>query len=136
MRVSVSYISAERFWDQDKPSPAGVRISTNVNIVGFEQKNDKLAVPFVVTIAYVPSIAQINIKGQAFISGSSDEVEKLREGYNKRTPPPPMLLRAITNATLVDATIISKTLNIPPPIPLPGLPTSQKQDNDRPSYVG
>ncbi len=136
VRVSVNSISAERFWEQDKPAPAGVHISTNVNIIGLEKKEDKLAAPFVVTIGYNPSIAQITIKGQALLLGSPDEVEKIHSDYKKQTPPPQLLLQAITNTSLVEATVVSRSLNIPPPIPLPSVQAPQKPDKERPSYVG
>lgn len=136
VRVDVNYISAERFWERDQPAPGGVHISTNVNIVGVEPKAEKLVVPFVVTIGYTPSVAQINIKGQAFISGNSDELEKIQKSYKDKKAPPQMLLQAITNTSLIEATVVSRSLNIPPPIPLPGIPPQQKADKERPSYVG
>ncbi len=134
--MNVNYISAERFWERDKPAPTGVHISTNVNIVGIESRAEKLAVPFVVTIAYTPSVAQINIKGQALISGTSEELEKIQGSYKDKKAPPPMLLQAITNTSLIEATVVSRSLNIPPPIPLPGVLPMQKPDTERPSYVG
>ncbi len=134
--VSISYISAERFWEHGKPAPAGVHISTNVNIVGVETKAEKLAVPFVVTIGYTPSIAQINLKGQAILSGNPGELEKIQNDYKKRQAPPPQLLQSITNVSLIEATVLSRSLNIPPPIPLPSLPKPYKPDKERPSYVG
>jgi len=134
--VGINYISAEKFWERDRPSPPGVHISTNINIVGVEPKGEKLEVPFVVTIGYTPSVAQINLKGQAMVSGDKPELEQLRDDYKKQRKPPSMLLQTITNASLIEATILSRTLNIPPPIPLPGLPQPQKPDKERPSYVG
>ena len=136
MSVSISYISAERFWEYGKPAPAGVHISTNVNIVGVESKDEKLSVPFVVTIGYTPSIAQISFKGQAILSGKPEELEKIQDSYKKQHTPPPQLLRSITNVSLIEATVLSRSLNIPPPIPLPGLPKPSKPEDDRPSYVG
>ncbi|MDI6642820.1 MAG: hypothetical protein QMD95_02065 [Candidatus Hodarchaeaceae archaeon] len=136
VRVDINYISAERFWGRDEPAPAGVHISTNVNIVGVEPKEEKLAIPFVVTIGYTPSVAQINIKGQAMISGTSEEIKKIHGDYKSKKPPPPILLQAITNTSLIEATVISRTLNIPPPVPLPGVHAPQKPDKERPSYVG
>lgn len=136
MSVSISYISAERFWDLGKPAPAGLHISTNVNIVGIESKDEKLSVPFVVAIGYTPSIAQISLKGQAILSGKPDELEKIQDDYEKRHPPPPQLLQSITNASLIEATVLSRSLNIPPPIPLPGPPRPPKPGEERPSYVG
>ncbi|MDI6819845.1 MAG: hypothetical protein QMC89_02940 [Candidatus Hodarchaeaceae archaeon] len=134
--VSINYISAEKFWEQDKPVPLGVHISTNINVVGVEQKGEQLAVPFVVTIGYTPSIAQINLKGQAILSGERAELEQIRDDYKKQRAPPPMLIQTITNASLIEATFLSRTLNIPPPIPLPSMPKPQKPDKERPSYVG
>ncbi len=138
VNVSINYISAERFWDRDKPAPVGVHISTNVNIVGVEPKAEKLAVPFVVTIGYTPSVAQISIKGQALISGDSEELEKIQGSYNNKRIPPPMLMQAITNTSLIEATVVSRSLNIPAPIPMPMIPQTQKQkpDKERPNYVG
>ncbi len=136
VRVAINYIAAERFWEQDKPAPAGVHISTNVNIIGLEKKEDKLAAPFVVTIGYNPSIAQITIKGQALLMGSQEEIDKIHDSYKKQTPPPQMLLQAITNTSLVEATVVSRSLSIPPPIPMPSVQAPQKPDKERPSYVG
>ncbi len=136
VRVTISYIAAERFWELDKPAPAGVHISTNVNIIGLEKKEDKLVTPFVVTIGYNPSIAQITIKGQAFLVGSQEEIDQIHDNYKKQNPPPQLLLQAITNTSLVEATVVSRSLNIPPPIPLPTMQAPQKPDKERPSYVG
>ena len=113
-----------------------MHISTNVNIVGVESKDEKLSVPFVVTIGYTPSIAQISFKGQAILSGKPEELEKIQDSYKKQHTPPPQLLRSITNVSLIEATVLSRSLNIPPPIPLPGLPKPSKPEDDRPSYVG
>ena len=134
--VGINYISAERFWERDKPVPAGMRVSTNVNIVGVETKDEKLVAPFVVTIGYTPSIAQISLKGQAILSGNPQELEKIQNDYKTQHTPPTALLQTITNVSLVEATVLSRSLNIPPPIPLPGLPKPPKTDKERPSYVG
>jgi hypothetical protein len=136
VHVEINYISAERFWGRDQPFPSGVHISTNVNIVGVESRAEKLVVPFVVTIGYTPSVAQINIKGQALISGTSEELEKIHGSYKDKKAPPVILLQTITNTSLIEATIVSRSLSIPPPIPLPGIPPTQKPDKERPSYVG
>ena len=136
--VSINYISAEKFWGQEKQAPPGVHISTNVNIMGVEQRGEALAVPFVVTISYMPSVAQISLKGQAVVSGEKAELERLQNDYKNQRAPPPQLLQSITNFSLIEATVLSRTLNIPPPIPLPSLPPQQQkpEKGERPSYVG
>lgn len=136
VKVRIKYISAERFWEQEHPALGGVNISTNVNIAAVEQKGADLSTTFVVTIAYNPSIAQINIKGEALVSGSPEELEKVKEDYKEKKSPPPMLIQAITNTSLIEATVISRTVNIVPPVPLPSIEQAPKPDKERPSYVG
>lgn len=134
--VNISYISGEKFWEASKPIPSRVHISTNVNIVGVEPKDRGLAVPFVVTISYNPSVAQISLKGQALVAGTEAELKSIQKDYKEKRKPPGPLVQRITSQSLVEATVLSRTLNIPPPIPLPGLPHERKPDRERPSYVG
>ncbi|MEA1904875.1 MAG: hypothetical protein U9M97_03235 [Candidatus Hadarchaeota archaeon] len=136
VNVSINYISGEKFWEAGKPTPPKVHISTNVNIIGVESKDKGLAVPFVVTISYNPSVAQISLKGQAFVAGTESELEKIQKDYKEKKKPPRPLVQRITGQSLVEATVLSRTLNVPPPIPLPGLPPERKPDKERPSYVG
>ena len=64
--VQVTNISGERYWAPDSQLPAQVQIVVNINIVGLDQKNDATAeAPFVFTVNYTPSIAQLSIKGKA-----------------------------------------------------------------------
>jgi hypothetical protein len=108
-----------------------------VNVIRIDEKERGLSVPFVVSISYSPSVAQINIKGEAFVSGNPQELQRLKADYDAKRPPPPNLLQAITTTSLVEATIVSRSLNIPPPIPLP--PVGQRphvgKDKEQPSYV-
>lgn len=136
VNISISYISAERFWEHGRPPPPGVHISTNVNVISIEPKDEKLFVPFVVTIGYTPSIAQMSLKGQATLSGERGELERIQNDYKTQRTPPPQLLKSITTVSLTEATVISRSLNIPPPIPLPDFPQQPKPDKERPSYVG
>jgi len=122
VNVSILNISAERFWDLRKPIPP-IRINSNLNLTGMEKRSENsLEVPFVLTINYNPSIAQISMKGRAYVVGSKNEIEKVYKGYEEKKPPPPTLIQSISNIVFVESVIISKTLNIPPPIPLPQIP--------------
>lgn len=136
INISLSSISAERLWEHGKPAPSEVHISTNVNVIGVEQKDEKLTIPFVTTITYAPSIAQINLRGQAILSGERHEIEKIKDDYQKQRSPPAIVIQTITNASLIEATMLSRSLNIPPPIPLPVMVPESKPDKERPSYVG
>jgi len=146
--VRISDVSTQKFWEEGKPAPPGLSISTNVNIQDVKQSGEALVVLFVVTISYMPSFAHISFKGQAIVSGEKAELERLQNDYkNQRAPPSPQtpmsdqqkqLLQSIMHFSLIKATMLSEMLNIPPPIPLPSLPPQQQkpEKGERPSYVG
>ena len=122
VNVAITSISAERFWDIRKPIPP-IQIGTNINIVGMEKKQDEtLEVPFVLAINYNPSIAQISLKGTAYVSGAKDEIGKVLKDHEEKKPPPPIVVQSISNVVFIESVLISRTLNIPPPIPLPQIP--------------
>jgi hypothetical protein len=125
VNVAITNISAERFWDIRKPIPP-IQIGTNINIVGME-KQDKGAVevPFVLTINYNPSIAQISLKGSAYVSGDRNEIEKVLKNHEEKKPPSPVIVQSISNVVFIESVLISRTLNIPPPIPLPQIPQAK-----------
>jgi hypothetical protein len=119
VNVTIASISADRFWDFGKPFPP-IQISTNINLVKMEKKQeDQLEVPFVLTINYNPSIAQISMKGSAYVLGEKTEIEKTFKEYEEKRPPSPYIIQSISNVVFIEAVLISRTLNIPPPIPLP-----------------
>ena len=134
VNVFIHNLSAERFWDVEKPLPP-VRISTNLNIVGINKRaEDSLEAPFVFTINYQPAVAQISVKGRAHVKGKEDEIEKIHNAYAKKQPPPQIVVQSISNVVFLESVIISRTLNIPPPIPLPKIPPSGKKKLPEPSY--
>jgi hypothetical protein len=125
VNVVITNISAERFWDIRKPIPP-IQIGTNINVVGMEKKaNGTLEVPFVLAINYNPSIAQISLKGSAYVTGDKSEIEKILKGHEEKKPPPPLIVQSISNVVFIESVLISRTLNIPPPIPLPQIPQAK-----------
>jgi hypothetical protein len=132
VNVVITSISAERFWDVRKPIPP-IQISTNINIVGMEKKHDEtLEVPFVLSIGYNPSIAQMSLKGNAFVNGDKNEVDKVLKDYDQKKPPAQILIQSISNVVFIESVLISRTLNIPPPIPLPQIPEAGKPQSTKP----
>jgi hypothetical protein len=125
VNVAITNISAERFWNIRKPIPP-IKIGTNINIVGMEKKPDgTLEVPFVLAINYNPSIAQISLKGSAYVSGEKNEIEKALKDHEEKKPPPQLIVQSISNVVFIESVLISRTLNIPPPIPLPQIPQAK-----------
>jgi len=138
IRVSVfiHQLSAERLWDIEKPIPP-IQIASNLNLVGIEKKRDDLLeVPFVFTINYNPAVAQISVKGRAHVTGEKDELTKIHSAYTEKKPPPPIIVQSISNAAFIESILITRTLNIPPPVPLPQIPPSpaEAKKPGEPSY--
>jgi hypothetical protein len=125
VNVAIANISADRFWDIRKPIPP-IQIGTNINVLGVEKRPDgSLEVPFVLTINYNPSIAQISLKGSAYVVGEKNEIDKVVKDYEEKKPPPPLIVQSISNVVFIESVLISRTLNIPPPIPLPQIPEAK-----------
>jgi hypothetical protein len=125
VNVAITNISAERFWNVRKQIPP-IQIGTNINIVGMDKKSDgTVEVPFVLAINYNPSIAQISLKGSAYVSGDTNEIEKVLKEHEEKKPPPPIIVQSISNVVFIESVLISRTLNIPPPIPLPQIPQTK-----------
>jgi len=133
VRVFVKNISAESFWEIGKPIPP-VQIATNLNVVGINKKGELLEVPFVFTINYNPGVAQISLKGKSHVKGSKDELERILKEHKEKKPPPSVVLQSISNVVFLESVLICRSLNIPPPIPLPKISAAPKQKRSEPTY--
>lgn len=134
VNVIISNISAERFLDFRKPFPQ-IHINTNLNLTNMNKEpDDSLEVPFILTISYNPSVAQINLKGTAYVVGDKSEIEKAYKDYEEKKPPPPIIIQSVSNVAFIESVLISRTLNVPPPIPLPQIPENkpvEKKSSER-----
>lgn len=127
VNVAITNISAERFWDLKKSIPP-IQIGTNINVISIEkEKANTLKVPFVLSINYNPSISQINLKGIAYVLGEEKEIEKIINEHKQKKPPPSLIIQSISNVAFIEAVLISRTLNVPPPIPLPKIPSAKNR---------
>ena len=98
-----------------------------------EKKQDEsLEVSFVLSIVYNPSIAQMSLKGVAYVNGEKSEVDKVLKDYDQKKPPAQIVIQSISNVVFIESVLISRTLNIPPPIPLPQIPESGKPVSAKP----
>jgi hypothetical protein len=111
-------VSAERLWEVDRMMPPQVQIAVNINMLDIDKRSDNsLDAPFVFTVSFNPPIAQISIKGKAKITGDLVETSKILDDHKAQKPPPPQLIQAVSNVAIADAILISRSLNIPPPLP-------------------
>jgi hypothetical protein len=135
VNVFVRDVSAERLWEIRRPLPP-VKIATNLNLISVNKVGeDLLEVPFVFTINYNPAVAQISFKGMAHVSGEKEELTKIYTAYGEKKAPPPAIVQTISNVVFLESVLISRTLNVPPPIPLPQVPVAgEKKGKTEPSY--
>jgi hypothetical protein len=130
VNIFVTSMSAERLWEIDRPMPAQVQIGVNINMLDIDQKPDgSLDAPFVFTVAFTPAIAQISIKGKAKISGDAEDIRRIVEEHRANKTPPVQLVQAVSNAAMADAILISRSLNVPPPLPPIPQPQTSKPDS-------
>ena len=128
--VQVTNLSGERYWGYDTPLPSQVQISVNINIVGVDQKSDStVEAPFVFTVGYTPSIAQLSVKGKAQVSADRSEVIQMIEEHKKNRPPPQQVIQAVSSIAMAEVIIMSKSLGIPPTLPPIGLPSEAPQNS-------
>jgi hypothetical protein len=134
VRVFLKTISAENFWNIGKPIPH-IQIATNLNVIGITQKSENmLEVPFVFTINYTPAVAQISFKGTSHVTGKNEELEEIIKDHKEKKQPPPVILQSISNVVFLESVILCRTLNIPPPIPLPKIPKGNQKKRAEPTY--
>ena len=131
-------ISAERLYEIDRPLPQQVQIGVSINMLDINERSDgSLDAPFVFAVNYTPSIAQISIKGKAKISGDAEDTKKILLEHKAQKSPPVQLIQAVSNAAIADTILISRSLNVPPPLPpIPQpQPTSQQQGKAESRYT-
>lgn len=95
-----------------------------------------LEAPFIYTVNYTPAVAQITLKGKVQVTGEKEELNRILAEYKDKKPLPPMIMQAVSNVAILESLLVSKTLNVPPPIPLPAVspPASDEKKKTEPSY--
>jgi len=135
VNVSLSQISGERFMDLEKGT-INLQIMTNMNVLKSTFVNGVLDLNFVFSVNYNPSIATFTIKGAAKVSGEKEELEEIKKNFENKKPLPPSILQTISNVGFMECVILSRSLNIPPPLPLPTVSQPQeKVEKLNPSYI-
>ncbi len=125
-----------------------IDINNNIRITNINEaklvtaKGDKaLEIEFEFTSKYEPNLAQIIIVGKAVYVNKEKEAKEILKGWEKDKKVPEKYLEEILSGLLmranVEAVLLSKEINIPPPIPMPriGKRSTNKVSGDK-SYIG
>jgi hypothetical protein len=113
------------------PIQGSVNVQSNANIVSVDKldvnigtkKEEALKFIFSFTAVYQPNIAKVSIEGEIVWLDKNEEVEKILKGWKKDKKIPKEVMSPVLNAVLtksnIEALILSRELNLPPPIQLP-----------------
>ncbi len=108
-----------------------VNISNNVVVKDVEKSNlslgnqtqDGLKFTFVYTSKYEPNFGNIELNGNLIFLEEPGKIEETLTKWSKEKKLPNDVMRETLNAILgrcnIQALIISKEINLPPPVPLP-----------------
>jgi len=111
-------------------------IHVNLNFVFTELKRTRknaVQISFLLNIIYGPSVAQITIKGEAkILSDVEEDIKRIIEKHQTEKSVPPQIISAISEIVIPDIILITRMLNLPPPLPFERLiPT---KENENPTY--
>ena len=135
INISLSQVSGERLQDPEK-GMVNIQVTTNISVLKVTQGEGMLDFGFIFSVAYNPSIATLTIKGSAKVSGEKKELEEMKQSFDEKKALPPAILQTISNIGFVEGVILARSLNIPPPIPLPTIAQQQPtQQVKNPSYI-
>jgi len=130
VRVNLNYrnIEARRFTASNIP----ININNNSTLVSVSNVEDKLSVNFVFSSNYEPNIGIIRIEGELLVEESKENVKRALiewEQSGRKNLPKDIAEKvhnAILSSCIVEATILSKEVQLPAPIPTPHISIDQK----------
>ncbi len=130
LSVHLTSINAERL-SETLPPQVQFQINLQVPSAPPFRRDETLIIPFSFTIASLPPVVQISLKGQAILMPRDKDGRKLRDEIvsKKRIPQP--VVQAIFNNVIADVIIISRSLGVPPPVPPMQLPSPRKSSEQK-----
>jgi len=139
MQIEIRYrnIEARRFSYANVP----ININNNSTVVSVSEEEENLRVGFVFTANYEPNIGMIRIEGDIVVKDSKDNIKKAIDEWKKSNNKnlPENLAENIHNSILsnciIEATILSRDINLPAPIPTPQI-SINKQSKSSPGEAG
>jgi len=132
MKIELRYrnLEVKRFSE----SSGSVNINNNSTLTSVERVEDKVSVNFVFSTNYDPGIGVIRIEGNLSFSDTEENMERAMDEWKKSGGKnlPVDLAEKVHNTILsncvVQATLLSKEVQLPPPIPMPNVSIGKKED--------
>lgn len=130
-------LSVERFWEDEKPPPTSLQISSNLTISDVRRASaDSLELDYLFTVNYTPGLATIHMRGKAKVTGEKTDIGEIFEMHSKKKPIPPNVVQPILNLCTVRSVIFTHLLGLPPPMPMPSLqPGAATKPEREPTYI-
>ncbi len=114
-----------------KPASGKINVNNNVAVKNCEKtdlkfgtsKQSALKITFEFVANYEPKIATITLNGNINYFDTPEKVDELFKNWKKDKKLPKEVLTPVLNSILtkcnVEALILSREINLPPPVPLP-----------------
>ncbi|MEM2917912.1 MAG: hypothetical protein QXY62_00200 [Candidatus Altiarchaeota archaeon] len=140
MRIELRYrnIEARRFSFANMP----VDINNNSTVVSVLEDEGNLKVDFVFTSNYEPNVGLIRIEGELIVNDTKENIKKVIEEWKKSNNKNLLenfaeeIHNAILTNCIVEATILSRDVQLPIPIPTPKISIKEKkQKNEERVYI-
>lgn len=108
-----------------------VNISNNVSVTNVEetelplagQSQKTLKISFSFVTSYEPSLGAIELEGNLLYIGEAKEMKEIAKNWDKDKRLSAEMMKQVISAVLnkcnIQALVMSKDVNLPPPIPLP-----------------
>lgn len=134
VKINLHKLHAER----NLESKGGqVTINNNVSVkdvedLAFNAEGKKgVKFTFAFNCAYEPSMGKIDVEGQVLYVNDEKVVNEIKSTWEKEKRLPMSVMEEVVNAALhkgnIQAIKISEEVNLPSPLPLPRLKTSEKK---------
>ena len=129
--------------ERKKLAKGKINIKNNVGIKNVEEadlslgksKQSGLRFVFEFTSSYEPNVGEITLTGEVLYLAEEKAVKEVLKGWKKNKKIPKDFTAAVLNTVLqkcnIQALMLSKDINLPPPIPLPKVDVANTKE-----YIG
>ncbi len=124
--------------EKKKPIKGGIKIINNINFtdikeakVNFIDKKTALNVEFVFTCKFEPGFGLIELKGNAIElledAATKEALAKWKKDKKLPSAIAQKILNSLLNKCYVESLILSNSMNLPSPVPLPKIKTAVRK---------